>query len=299
MNPFQKPFPGIRSRREKLISALGFGIFVALFLGIFQPFGLANLGGNLTFVAMAYGLITTGVMLLMQIGLPLVFPKFYQEECWTVGHEIAHTMGNIVLIAVGNLGYSAYMDFFHLSARAFFIFLGFTIAVGLFPVVIGVLLRQNAYHRKYSDQSDKHNAHLAEAEAKRTEFNDLADGVLEKLTAKLEIRDENGNVVLQLRPEDFIAAESADNYVKVYFKENGDLQHKMFRSSLNAIETSISSHPAAFRSHRTWLVNLDSVSRVEGNARGYALLVDGFKSEIPVARGRIAAFDAAFDKAIA
>ncbi len=281
----------MRDTRKMLISAVAFGLFVALFLGFFRPFGLDGMGDIVYFVAAVYGAITTVGMLVMQFGIPLIFPGYYSEDRWTVGREIAQTMGNIVLIAAGNLGFSVYMGFIDLSAKAFFVFLGFTIAVGLFPVVIGVLLRQNAYQRKYQSQSDKLNEHLAEASRHKSSNTQTQPP---EARTEVEIRDEYGKPVARLHPADLVAAESADNYVKLYHRKNGELESVMFRASLSALETSISSRDTIFRSHRTWLVNLNYVCKVDGNARGYTLVIDGFKSGIPVARGRISDFDKAF-----
>ncbi|MBP9080807.1 MAG: hypothetical protein KBF80_11200, partial [Flavobacteriales bacterium] len=46
-------------------NAAGFGGFVFLFLGLFQPFGLSAPGGRIWPVALGYGVVCAGCMLLL------------------------------------------------------------------------------------------------------------------------------------------------------------------------------------------------------------------------------------------
>jgi len=284
MNLLTKPFPAFREPKQVVQSAILFGLFVALFLGVFKPFGLEGLGENLLLIATGYGVITSVCMLMIQWLTPVLFPNFYREEHWTTGREIVQTMANIVLIAVGNWIYSWALGFFDASWYTFIVFLGFTIAVGIIPVSIQVLIRQNSYQRKYSKSSDAINLQIAERTA------DAHD------SRTIQISDENGKIVLETFPEKIIAAESADNYVKIYSLADNGASNEMIRSTLAALEDMLANDPRFFRTHRSWLVNLGRIEKVSGNARGYTLRLDGFQSEIPVARSRIAAFDEAMSK---
>ncbi len=280
MKFLSNPFPASRSSKQNLLSALAFGIFVTCFLWGFKPFGIDTVEDGLVSVVISYGAITTVCMLLAQFVLPVVHPRFYREESWTTGREIAQTMINVLLIALANWIYSAVLGFFEPQIESLLLFLGFTAAIGVFPVSIQVLIRQNAYHRKYSLSSSALNDQL-----------DARDSSPSKPSEFIDLIDENGKSGLRLKPDQLIAIESADNYVKVYHLVGDRLECDMLRSSLTALEQVLLHTPFVFRAHRSWLVNLDFVEHVQGNARGYVLNMRFLTDAVPVARSRIDSFN--------
>lgn len=282
MNFLAKPFPTFRKPQQVLRSALLFGAFVALFLGIFQPFGLAGLKEKLWLVVAGYGVITAVCILLVKWLTSVFFPNFYREEHWTTGREIIQTMANVVLIAVANWIFSWIMEFFHPTWWSFIVFLGFTISVGILPVSIQVLLRQNIYQSKYSQSSEQINEQL------------LAKTFERDVSRMVRIVDENGKTVLESDPEKIVAAVSADNYVKIYFLNENEYSTEMIRTALGTLENTLANEGQFFRTHRFWLVNLRAVNKVTGNARGYMLRLQNFQTEIPVSRSRITDFNAVF-----
>src|SRR5690606_37804319 len=120
--------------------------------------------------------------------------------------EVLQIMANVAVIAVGNWIFSAFLGFIQQSPESFFQFFGFTLAVGIFPVSIHVLLRQNAWQRKYLRQSDRLNSLLKNPSVTPSDVQSI-----------VQLRDENDRVVLEIPASDLIAIESADNYVKVYY----------------------------------------------------------------------------------
>ena len=264
--------------RNGWLAAFGFGLFVAVFLYFFRPFGLTSSGDELAWIAPGYGLITALSMLMLQWLSPKIFPSFYREENWTVGKEVLQIMANVAIIAIGNWVFSAFLGFIQPSPESFFLFFGFTLAVGIFPVSIHVLLRQNAWQRKYLRQSDRLNSLLKNPSEKPS-----------ITQAIVQLRDENDKIALEIPASDLIAIESADNYVKVYYLNSQKLTTTMFRSTLAAVGSTMT--PQFFRTHRSWLANLDLLEKVNGNARGYTIRLRNLNRDVPVARSRIAAFD--------
>lgn len=280
MKLLKKPFPAFNDRRQKLISALAFGLFVGLFLAYFKPFGMSGLGGSVWWVAAGYGAITTVCMLLAQWVFPLVFPHYYQEDEWNTGREITQIMANVLLIALANWVFSAALGFFKPDLYSLMQFLVFTAIIGVFPVSIQVLIRQNNYHRRFSERSTELNTQLSGRSAAQKPDH-----------RRIVIADEFGKPALELERDALLAAESADNYVKVYFEGEQGPNHEMVRTSLSALEAALADDNHFFRVHRSWLINLQRVEKVEGNARGYLLQLDSLSKQIPVARSRIGSFN--------
>lgn len=281
MSFLQKPFPALYERRNVWFAAVGFGLFVTIFLYFFRPFGLVSSDDELAWIAPGYGLVTTLCMLLIQHFSPKMFPTFYREETWTVGKEVLQIMANIAIITTGNWIFSAFLGFAEPTAQSFLVYFGFTLAIGVFPVSMHVLWRQNVWQRKYLRQSD--------------ELNSLLQNPSENTNAQqplIQLRDENSRIVLDILPADLIAIESADNYVKVHYLHQQSLRSEMIRSSLTAVEMVVATLPQFFRAHRSWVVNMDLIEKVNGNARGYTLRLRTFNRDVPVARSRIHDFNA-------
>jgi hypothetical protein len=291
---FSKPFPPTHGLRAIFTSAFAFGFFVAAFLLIFKPFGLGHAGAAIYWTTLAYGMVTTGAMLLLQWVTPWVLPSIFAYEKWTVGREIAQTISNIFLIAAGNIGLSVYLNYFNLSPGVFLSFLGFTLAIGIFPVTVGVLIKQNTLQKKYNHQSARFNAELLRNHTPKLVIEHSANPHTEEVLEKhVTLHDELGRMALELHSDNLVALVSADNYVKVQYLENGHPKQLMMRAVLASIEKDLIALPEFQRVHRSWIVNMNKLAHVDGNARGYSLQLEGVAHEVPVARSRIAQFDKA------
>jgi DNA-binding LytR/AlgR family response regulator len=95
---------------------------------------------------------------------------------------------------------------------------------------------------------------------------------------------ENQNEKLQLPPSQIAYISAADNYVRVFFIENGQLKNQMLRTTMKKMEDAVAAHSFLFRCHRTFLVNMELVQKVSGNAQGYRLHLKGIEESIPVSR---------------
>lgn len=269
-------------RNQRLRSAVLIGFFVFLFLYVFRPFGLANVKGSLLFVTFLYGMVTFAILLITQLGAPLVLRSFYDESKWTVGKEIIQSMANILIIAIGNFLLSAFLEFFPWSTKTFLLFLGFTLAVGILPVTVQVLVRQNLHHRRNKAAVDHDNLLLSERAAISR-----AEG------PSIYIKSEDGKIAFQGKASEIIALSSSGNYVEVFKKEEKPL---LVRNALSTIEKDLPEF--FFRTHRSWVVNLENISHVEGNARGYTVIFDESHPAVPVSRNKLKEFDAALQRVV-
>jgi hypothetical protein len=275
-----KPYPLTTDHKSLLISALAFGVFVFSFLYVFRPFGLSNFSGWIFGITLGYGAVTTISMLFMSFVVRRSFPAYFNEDKWNNGKEVMNTMAIVFLVALGNMLYSNYVGFFSLSFYMLVVFLGITLSVGIFPVLIQVLLRQNALQSKYNTASESINK-------------GIQDSIINPDPRAIVLHDEDGREVLTCAVDELIAMESADNYVKIYLSVNGSEKNLMVRNALGKYESELSTFDHFMRTHRTFLINLDKIEHVEGNARGYNIKLKGLAKTIPVARRRIDAFDQA------
>jgi DNA-binding LytR/AlgR family response regulator len=111
---------------------------------------------------------------------------------------------------------------------------------------------------------------------------------------KLSFLSTNKGERLQIHGKDFLAAIAEGNYVKVYYKRNEEIKHMLLRSTLKKIIQETLNKPPYFRCHRAYIVNLDKVSRAEGNSQGFLLDVHDLDLKIPVSRSFVKAFKERF-----
>eukprot|EP01093_Parvamoeba_rugata_P011138 TRINITY_DN3049_c0_g1_i3.p1 TRINITY_DN3049_c0_g1~~TRINITY_DN3049_c0_g1_i3.p1 ORF type:complete len:280 (-),score=23.70 TRINITY_DN3049_c0_g1_i3:434-1273(-) len=100
------------------------------------------------------------------------------------------------------------------------------------------------------------------------------------------IQGESKSEILTIFESDFIYAQSQQNYVEVYYLTKDGVQQKMFRSTLSNI---IKQLPNAWQVHRSYLVNLDYLTAVEGNARKRFMKISNIEDSIPISQKYYAA----------
>ncbi|GAB3951945.1 LytTR family DNA-binding domain-containing protein [Spirosoma harenae] len=275
-----QPYPSDKSLRQVLQKALLIGIFVALFLLTFQPFSL-NLWDTpyKTLKIAGFGLVTFLITATNFIIWQQVFPRFFTESRWTVGREILFMLWHILIIAIANRFYLEWLlgiSDTHIMGWGHMI-LG-TFLVGLFPVVALVMLNYIRQLKKYSRAAADLPVPIHETPG-LPEQNTLIAQVDETITLVAD----NDKDTITLLTEELLFIESSDNYCTIVHRKNGRLTKPLLRSSLGRLEKQIS-RPYIVRCHRSYVVNLNQIERVTGNAQGYKLHLSDGQFQIPVAR---------------
>ena len=283
----RKPFPVRDSSRRVFRTAFLIGLFVFLFLHIFRPFGISEIENLVWFATGGYGFITFLSILIVEFGGRELAPSVFNEDKWTVGKEIINVMIVILIVATGNYLFSVWLNFFEGGPGDYLRFIGFAMAVAIFPVGLQVLLRQNRIQKKRLAEAEKLTKELGES----MEGNENVTAETEKPSQPIELINEEGQLALSLLPGKILAFESADNYVKLWYLKNDDLSQLLIRNSLKHFEDQFAGMTAFFRCHRSFLVNLDHLQEVRGNARGYQLVIHPDLRTIPVSRRKSTEFN--------
>lgn len=264
-------------------NALIFGIFVFLFLWLFQPFGLSAYQGSLLKVVLGYGATCTAVMLVLNGLVPLAIPHYFSGPKWNVGREIVWALTNVALIGLANLLYSVAIGFSKLNAGMLLWYEGYTLLIGLFPVTVGVLWTEARLSRRYRQGSAQVNAGM-----RQTAAHDETPGVvvLQEIPSSVVITvpSENGREDLTLPLNELLFIRSAGNYLEVYHTGDKQVDRHVLRGSLKRTEEALSGFPRLLRCHKSHLVNLDRVQHVSGNAQGFFLHLDHGTETVPVSR---------------
>lgn len=265
-----RPFYSNASIRFRIIQALLFGAFVVLFLLVFQPFQINNLGDNWRLYASGFGLVTIIAMVLLNVLIPLLFRNYFQEESWKLWKEIVHSFLNLFTIGAANSAYFIYLVSNEFSWEVFLRFQFFTVCVGLIPIIFFAFYRERTDNRRYvAGSSGMNKAVTAKGEGQKRE---------EQTTVLIRSRNNNEDVEIDLA--DLLFIKSMDNYLEVY----GQNTKVVVRNTLKSVSQDLKNYPNLFRCHKSFLVNLNRVESITGNAQGYKLIVEGHEELIPVSR---------------
>lgn len=271
---FQQPYPfGEKSNTKLLLQSIGEGTFIALFLILFQPLGVSDWHHpNKIWYLACYGLITALCGIVLRFGIFKTFPKYHSEATWNVGKEIRSILLLIVMITILNVFFSKIAFNLNISLQSFLWMLVGVMIIGIFPATFGVMLNYIVQLKKYNQPIVVQHHSVSELSS---------ESVSENKTLKLIAENEKDSIDLAVESLYFI--ESSDNYSTVYFEKDGKLHKELLRSSLTRLENQISAENIV-RCHRSFIVNLDKVEKVTGNAQGYKLHLKSPELLVPVAR---------------
>lgn len=269
------------SIRYQIWLALGFAAFVFLFLFVFTPFGIHEMQSSLVHTCTGFALATFMPMVVLNVLIPRVFKGYFNEENWTVGREIIWSLTNLFIIGWCNYYFYQMSINSQFSWKQAFIFQGFTIAVGIFPISALALIRERKDRARYTNEAIRINEVLADHE-EVSESNSL----LEDLSSEsdIEIPSLNTAETLVMKLNELLVMQAADNYLDVYYLSGGRVTKAVIRNTLKSVEESLAAHKNLFRCHKSYLVNLHHVHHISGNAQGYKLHVHHLEDLIPVSR---------------
>lgn len=283
---FRQPYPSTESPIRELRQAALIGLFVGLFLLVFQPFGLSFWQTpDKTLKILGFGLVTFVITAFNFTVWPKLFPQQFADDHWNIGRQIMLITGNILLIAIGNRLYLEWLlnQEGHKEYTSWFETILVTFLLGLFPTTGAVVFSYIRKLRKYSQSAADFPMHLpAPAESTRNK----ATGSLptpERAETPLTLVSDNEKDTVIIEAAQLLYVESSDNYCTVVYQKDGLLVKPLLRSSLSRLAGQID-RPRIVRCHRSYVVNLDRVERVTGNAQGYRLHLANGLIQVPVSR---------------
>ncbi len=107
-------------------------------------------------------------------------------------------------------------------------------------------------------------------------------------TVFIETQVKSDNFKLDV--DDFIFAKADGNYVELYLKDKKIIK-MVKRVSLKELESLLKPFPNIIKTHRSYLVNINYINKVIGNAQGYKLHIHNYDKIIPVSRNMIQHFE--------
>jgi hypothetical protein len=266
-----QPYPLSDSPKRDFIYSAVTGCFVAFFLIVFQPFGTDEWHDpSKNIYLMGFGMVTfVGSLIFYFVIKRLLLKSHFVESKWTVGREIIVTLCIVLFIGICNYLFVVIFLCRGFSLNSFLEMLYSTVLVGIFPTAITVIGNYIFQLKKYSNPPTQ----PVQSSPKNTD----KQPIVFKLIA------ENEKDFIEVSQEELFYIESADNYSTIFFERNGQLFKELIRSSLTRLEGFIGSEQVV-RCHRSYIVNLQKVASVSGNAQGYRFHLIANNWAVPVAR---------------
>lgn len=270
------PYPVTRGWKKELFWSLLTIAVASILLFLFRPFGLANIP-----IVTADQFLYTLIMLLMiyAIAIQVILAEFIStklELMWTTGKEIIFT--TFYLMGVAFLIYGTALSFSLTRLTVFdaLVFMLMTLGISIMPVSLTVLLKQNWLLKKTLTS-------IEQLPAVTADHNSVSGIILHG----------SSNESLSLNLTQLLVIKGQQNYSEVIYLSQQEIKQKLLRITLAALQEQLSS-TSVIRCHRSYLVNLQNVDSINGNAQGYQLMLHQDLLTAPVSRSYIPAFNAAW-----
>lgn len=274
---FNKPHPYVFNAYSALIPSIITFLIIAVFAPFqFREFELSQrlIGGFLVAIVVALSIWAT-----IKI-LKTLLPKPMSPDNWTIGKEFLLIL--IVLIIIVLIIFAILItlsDFRPLFGPYILKVAAVTVATSFFPILISVLYKQFRYQKKQLQRAEYLTTIL-----KPENSEDISE-TIEKVDQTIIIKSEKGDIKLKLLATELAYVKSEGNYVEVYFINSNQLQKQLLRNTLKQIEMQLPSS-SFFRCHNRFIININYIIKVDGNARNLTLHLKYIPETIPVSRAK-------------
>ncbi len=259
-----QPFTLIDSPKQKLILigiCLGFGI---IFANVFVPFNINQWEQD---TGMDQFLRLTGYQFVIALSLAFtqfVFRKLLKVSTFVLWGFILWFLGEVVLISL------VYLFIYSDNINSFWALFKFSFQYTLLGISVPYLLSLTILA-------------LLKSKHENPEFS-------EKKLDLIGIPDDKGVIKISLRLSNLLYIESADNYIAIFYLDNGHVKKVLVRNTLKTIEVNFK-NSSLKRCHRSFIVNVDKLKLAERKSGKLYLHMAHTETIIPVSRNFIPAFN--------
>ena len=277
-------YPAPRPVLKSLIIAVLSGLFIALFLLYFEPFNLhLNTDGNKVFHMSFFGCITTFVLLFFLFVFPVLLPNLFSDKNWKLGYQMILNMLILIVIATFNSIYSNYMNSIPFGWDSYWLILSRTSVLGILPIAF--ITFSDYYLKVKSSLNSASNI----IKNKKEFLKDLKE-VTHQISTDLK------SETFSFKENDFNYAIAVGTYIDMCSLDENTLKKVTYRVTLSSFEIQVKESSNLIRCHRSYLVNLNKVKNISGNAQGLKLELINQSEIIPVSRKYIPIVDQFFQK---
>jgi hypothetical protein len=263
----QKPYPFNEDLKHNTKVILFISISIFAFLLLFQPISINALPNQQKInLIIGLGVVTFLSLSLNLLIIPSLVPRIFLRKEWLVWKEI---LWNLWMLFTTAIGYLASYKVLGILVFDFQMVMKLLL-VAVVPLTILIIFNQDRLLKLHLKTANDLNARLKE---NRNEAEKLVHFDSEYQKDKLSIK-----------VKFLILIRSADNYIEVFWKDGNVVKSQLIRSSLLRAQELLQDYSYIFKCHRSFLVNINLVDRVEGNSQGYRLFFENLDFDVPVSK---------------
>ncbi|MBO6535620.1 MAG: LytTR family transcriptional regulator [Balneolaceae bacterium] len=275
-----KPHPFIFNRWSIIIP----GIVTVLVIMVLMPLDFDRFPFSERFMlAVIFGAVAAATVGLSVFALQKLAPKWVSEDQWTVRREIILIFAVIVLICVVNF---VVLHFIGMNdnemSETLAQVIGYTLVISFFPVLLMVLTEQVLHQKAKLKESER----LTQALQPAVESSQKTSQIVKD--DSIELAAETGIVELVVSPSQIDFIQSDGNYAEIFYCDSELNPQKILIRNRLKYFSDVLPQPPFMHCHKSYIVNLDRVKSVTGNARNFELLLADRTERIPVSRSKTA-----------
>ncbi len=267
LNLFNRPYPfnDDFKHNSKIIFFISIGVIVFLFF--FQPFDISLLETQQKYyLIIGFGFITFLSLSLNLLFIPSIFSKYFNSVVWKIKKEI---FWNLWILSTILVGFSFYCNFLGILTFNFDMVIKL-IVTSIIPISVLIIINHNKMLRS--------NLMLADELSKKLKEN---RSIQEKI---IHFSSDYQKDSLSIKVSLLLLIRSANNYIEVFWKEGDIVRNQMVRCSMINAEELLNEYKFIYKCHRSFIVNIAYIDRIEGNSQGYKLFFDSVNFSIPVSK---------------
>jgi hypothetical protein len=247
-------------------------VVIAVIINLLQPFGIASWHPVFKFLILcvygfSYGIVYIGIYFFFST----FFTEAYLPENWTIKKETAVLLLLFPLSGTLDWAFTLFLfPEFPDSAVFFFQVQFYNLIFGIIPVIAFGLFIENRYSRLQR---------IPESESEQgSETDSLNCNLPVPTTTCIDINN------LKVNIPDVLYAESLRNILKVYFLHDGKKHSITTSFTMKYFMTLCSEYPQMQPCHKSYIVNTDRVTAIEGNLNKMKLHIQKTDQLITVSR---------------
>ncbi|MFN5169934.1 MAG: LytR/AlgR family response regulator transcription factor [Cyclobacteriaceae bacterium] len=268
------PFPFyLNDDRKNIVLVVIISGFVTLFLYLFKTESEFEFANRLEWL---HGLITLVVLSFNILLLPRLLPAWMDPVTWTVKKYVVLNVAHLGLIwVIATVIEKIFFCPIDTSWSVIALHTSKQVLIkGIIPITLTTLFLRARVLQQSLTEAIRSNQELQKIQALKREVArgsnpvTLYSDTSESLTVNLP---------------DMLYIEADDNYSTVVWKESGQTQRRLLRVNLKNLESQLN-NSFMLRCHRSYIVNVNTISAISGNTNGYKLKINGSDFSIPVSR---------------
>ena len=284
----KQPFPTKSSVKSTVLGQAYVAVFIAGFLFVFKPFGMGN-APNPFLLSVAFGLISLIFSVSFELFCRFVIRIKTDLPSWTLWKWLIQSFLMVSWIAFGNHLLQSILFWGHVgNLERWLQIWQATLTLGVLPIFVsGLIIQMRAVddNVRQAEQIDFYR----QGEAPQANQDPVLEFTL------------NSNESLKILASNLTFVEAMQNYVLVHSRVHEQESRHMIRNTISNTLQQCRDLGATniIRCHRSYLVNLEAIEAVQGNAQGLKLtLSQPCNALVPVSRSYISEFKAALEVVI-